>query len=280
MTQTLKHLLFAAAAGLATLTACATSAQLKPPSDDQPDKPAPDEQPETDARTVELLEQIEKAAAGMKTLKSRVKYTRTQGLTGDLQERYGDFYYAAQTEQEPTRFAVLFDRVVLYEAKKKARPMETWYIFDGNWLLERDHDTKQAVRRELVPEGAERPDELNLGDGSLPIPMKLEAEKVLKRYHVARNPDVVSDHDEDLELIHLTLTPRRGDGNLDLWFDAKTLQLHKLVTTEDADEIELIFALPKPNEPIKDAVFDTGLPSEDDGWDVQEVPIDGGAGEQ
>ena len=72
------------------------------------------------------------------------------GLLGDQQVRYGDFYYAARTDDSPNRFAILFDRMVV---DGRARPMQTWFIFDGNWLLERDHEDKTAVRRELVAEG-------------------------------------------------------------------------------------------------------------------------------
>lgn len=218
-----------------------------------------------------LLDQIEDASAGLTTLKTRVRYTRLQTLTGDEQRRFGDFYYAAGDGQTPTRFAVLFDRLVIDE---RARPMKTWFIFDGNWLLERDHDDKTAVRRELVPEGAEQSDMLNMGEGQVPIPLKLKADQVLKEYKVEKLEDVPFG---DQTLHHLRLTPRKGGKDaapVELWFDSETLLLQKIVTDEEGDEIEMLFPTPKLNPEIEDGVFKTELPDKKDGWQVQEVPIE------
>jgi len=259
MTKALVHL---ALVLMATLASGAARAQALP-EQDSPPPPSPE--------AVALLNEIEAASAKLDTLKARVRYTRVQGLTGDIQKRFGDFYYHAPTEKQPTRFAVLFDRLVVDE---KARPMQTWYIFDGNWLLERDHDDMQATRRELVPDGAERDGELSLGDGRLPIPLRLKADAILKRYHVTRLPEEES---EKRLCYPMRLVPKdagEDDAPLMLWFDYDTLLLYKLVTEQDGDTIELVLPTPKANAEIKDAVFDTTLPDPDDGWQVQEVPIE------
>ena len=275
------------AALLTTLTflvVCNTSAQPAQTPEAQPpelpklpelpqaDKKKPEAQPEADQAVFELLKKIEAASAKLTTLKTRVRYTRLQGLTGDEQRRFGDFYYIAGDDKTPTRFAVMFDRLVIDE---RARPMKTWFIFDGNWLLERDHDDKTAVRRELVPKGAPPSDTLNMGRGQLPIPLKLKADEVLKQYKVQKLKDVLFG---DQTLHHLKLTPRKGDKDaapLELWFDSKTLLLQKIVTEEDGDEIEMLFPTPKINPKIDDDVFDTALPKKEDGWQNQEVPIEG-----
>jgi hypothetical protein len=257
-----------------TLTACTAAAQgdgadevvseRASEAGDEPAEIAPD--PEV----VRLLQQIEAASADLKTLKTRVRYTRLQVLTGDEQRRFGDFFYISGDDDRPTRFAMLFDRLVIDE---RARPMETWYVFDGRWLLERDHDTKSAVRRELVAKGAERSDMLNMGKGQLPIPLKLKADDVLKQYDVEKLDDAPFG---DQTLHHLKLTPREGGETavpIELWFDSETLLLQKIVTEEDGDEIEILFPTPKLNPDIDQKVFDTGLPETKDGWQVQEVPL-------
>lgn len=229
-------------------------------------------------QAVDLLNKIEAATAKLDTLKARIKYTRIQTLTGDQQERYGDFYYAASVDRTPTRFAVLFDRLVIADTKRSARPMQTWYIFDGNWLLERDHDAKQAVRRELVPKGGERDGIISLGGGQMPIPLKLKADEVLKAYHVKRLPDEPSKYDKDTLLHRLELTPRKGGKDaaaMDLWFDRQTLLLFRLVTTENAEDIELILPKPEMNAGIKPELFETTLPDADQGWQAEEVPLKG-----
>ncbi len=224
-----------------------------------------------DPQVVELLQKIEAVSSELNTLKARVRYTRIQTLTGDQQRRYGDFYYATATQESPTQFAVLFDRIIVDD---KARPMQAWYIFDGNWLLERDHDDKSAVRRELVPKGAEKSDTLSLGDGQMPIPLRLKADEVLKTYQVTQLDD--EPYGEEQVLIHLQLKPKQAKqagAPLDLWFDKKTLSLHKVVTTEDTDEIEMLFTQITPNPTIKAETFDTKLPDTKEGWQVQEVGL-------
>ena len=273
--RTKRHNLLAALAlGLLILTACTAGAQGDAQSAPEPKQKAPAEkpvEPAADAEVVALLRKIEAASAKLNTLKTRVRYTRLQGLTGDEQKRFGDFYYVAGDEEQPTRFAVLFDRLVIDE---RARPMQTWYIFDGNWLLERDHEDKTAVRRELVPKGAERSDVLSMGKGQLPIPLKLKADQVLKQYKVEKLKDVPFG---DQTLHHLKLTPPKAGKDatpMELWFDSKSLLLQKIVTEEDGDEIELLFPTPNLNPKIDDEVFDTALPKKEDGWQNQEVPIE------
>lgn len=233
-------------------------------------EPAPEEQPQASPAVIALLEKIEAASAKLTTLETRVRYTRLQGLTGDEQQRFGDFYYTAGDDETPTRFAVRFDRLVIDD---RARPMQTWFIFDGNWLLERDHDNKTAVRRELVPKGAKRSDTLNMGEGQMPIPLKLRADEVLKQYRVDQLKDTQL---KEQTLHHLKLTPRKGGKDatpMELWFDSKTLLMQKVVTQEDGDEIELLFPTPKLNPEIDRDVFDTTLPNQEDGWQNQEVPM-------
>lgn len=258
------------------LSACNASAQPTqtphvdpPPAVEAQAKPGVEADHGTDEAVVELLNKIEAASAELKTFKTRVRYTRLQTLTGDEQRRFGDFYYAVGDEEQPTRFAMLFDRLIIDE---RARPMKTWYIFDGNWLLERDHDDKTAVRRELVPKGAEQNDALNMGEGQVPIPLKIKADQVLEQYQVTQLKDEPLG---EQTLHHLKLTPRKGKdaAPIELWFDSKTLLLQKIVTVEDGDEIELLFPTPKLNPVIDDKVFETGLPDKKDGWQVQEVPI-------
>lgn len=266
----MRNLLAQLAIGFAALmVGCTASAQAKP---DEPQ--APRETPAESAEPVSpealaLLNKIEAASAKLDTLKARVRYSRLQALTGDEQIRFGDFYYQAKDDDAPTRFAVLFDRLVVDD---KARPMQTWYIFDGNWLLERNHEDKQATRREVVPEGGERDGVLSLGDGRLPIPLRLEAEKVLKAYQVALLAD---EETADHTLHHLRLTPREAekDDPLELWFDSETLLLYRVLTKVDGDTVELILPTPQPNPQIKPAIFKTALPDPDDGWQVQEVPL-------
>ncbi|MEM6258937.1 MAG: outer membrane lipoprotein carrier protein LolA [Planctomycetota bacterium] len=272
MRRSINQLLAFFLIGLLALSACSAiaegSVEAAPPAA-EPDAKQP-AAAAADEEVIELLERIEVESAKLTTLKTRVRYTRLQTLTGDEQRRFGDFYYAAGDDDKPTRFAVLFDRLII---DGRARPMKTWFIFDGNWLLERDHDDKTAVRRELVPKGAEQSDMLNMGEGQLPIPLKLKADEVLKQYRVEKLADVPFG---DQTLLHFELTPLNAGKDtaaLELWFDSETLLLQKVLTEEDGDEIEMLFPTPKLNPEIEEEVFKTKLPDQKEGWQVQEVPI-------
>lgn len=239
-----------------------------------------------EAAAERLLEQIEQAAAQMQTLRARIRYTRVQGLLGDEQQRFGDFFYAAAVEPTtddpdaavPARFAVKLDGLVMDDV---LRTIDQWFIYDGRWLLERNHDDKTATRRELRPEGAEDDDRIALDSSSIPIPLQLKKDEVLAEYHATRLED---DTLGDWTLHHLRLTPKRdaddpnedGPEPLDLWFDSETLLLTKVVTSDGGDAIELLFAPTEmqPNAEIAPGTFDTALPDRNDGWSVQEIRLE------
>lgn len=277
-----------AALGLG-LTACATAQEAPPaPAEQQPPvvEPAPapaDPAAETDPAVVELLEQIEAAAAELKTLRGRVRYTVLQGLLGDQQRRFGDLYYAVADDEMPTRFAIHFDRLIVDD---KARPIDRRYAFDGYWLLEENHDDKNATRRELVPPGQAQDDVLQMGGNQVKIPIRLKADAILADYNVARLPDTQLG---EQTLVHLRLVPRQdaeggaaAEEPMDVWFDQQSKLLTKVVyldnqgTEEEADDdtIELLLSLVRPNFEIAPEVFDTALPPASDDWQVQEIPLE------
>ncbi|MEM9414130.1 MAG: outer membrane lipoprotein carrier protein LolA [Planctomycetota bacterium] len=235
-----------------------------------------DDPAEDTARAEALLDRIEQAAAEMRTLRCRVRYTRVQGLLGDEQRRFGDLFYAAATDDTPTRFAVHLDGLVLDD---RMRPIDQWFIYDSRYLLERNHDDQTATRREMRPADAEPEDTLALDSGTIPIPLRLKKDDVLAQYDaVQRDDETVG----DWTLHHLELTPKQDAAQdeddpavLHLWFDSETLLLTKVVTVEGNDQIELLFAPSEmqPNAEIAPGTFDTDLPDEADGWDVQDVPL-------
>lgn len=225
-----------------------------------------------------LLEQVEQAAEDMATLRCRLRYTRVQGLLADEQQRFGTFFYAAPTEETTTRFAVYLDRLVMDD---RLRPIDQWFIYDGRWLLERNASSMTVTRREVrsESEAAQESDTLSLDDQSVPIPLRLKKDEVLRDYTAELFDDETLG---DWTLHHLRLTPKpdaEGDTDrvpMDLWFDSATLLLTKVVTTEGEDVIELLFApnAMEPNAELAPGTFDTSLPDPAGGWEVQEVPLE------
>ena len=224
-----------------------------------------------------LLAAIEAAAEDLATLRCRLRYTRIQGLLADEQQRFGTFYYTASNDEQSAQFAVHLDRLVMDD---RLRPIDQWLVYDGRWLLERNAIDMTATRREVRSESdaAEPSDTLALDDQSIPIPLRLKKDEVLRDYDAQRLNDQPMG---DWILYHLRLTPKpNGEPNqnrtpLDLWFDSETLLLTKVVTTEGEDEIELVFApsAMEPNAEIKPETFRTALPDAADGWEVQDIPL-------
>lgn len=275
-----------AAIGLG-LSACATAqepepdrTEVAPPVQDAPELAADQA---TAPEVVALLREIEAAAAELETLRGRVRYSVAQGLLGDSQLRFGDFYYAVATDDKPTRFAIHFDRLLVDD---RARPIDRRYAFDGYWLLEENHDDKNATRRELVPPGRAQDDVLLLGGNEVPVPIRMQADRILADYTVTRLAD--SELGEQT-LLHLRLTPKAKGADagaasepIDLWFSRESKLLTKIVYLDnqgtedesDDDTIELLLSLIRPNFEIDPAIFDTALPPASEDWQVQEFPLE------
>lgn len=262
------------------LSACAAAQEIPPAPEANPEPAEQAPVAATDPQVVALLQEIEAAAAELKTLRARVRYSVDQGLLGDQQRRFGDFYYAVAIDDQPTRFAIHFDRLIVDD---KARPIDRRYAFDGYWLLEENHDDKNATRYELVPPGRAQNDVLMLGGNEVPIPIRMKADRILQDYQVTRLADTKLG---EQTLVHLRLTPRsNGPATrepIDLWFDQQTKLLSKVTFLDnqgtedetDDDTIELLLSLIRPNFEIAADIFATALPPASDDWQVQEVPLE------
>jgi len=269
----MRHLL-AAALLISTSTAC--SAQ---PKEAEPEAPAeavqatetPDAhaaQPTTcsaDNSAETWLEKIEQRATDIQTLNANLRYDNNQLLLGDEQRRFGKLVYDAGP---PPRFAIHFDRKMVDGHWTEP---DLYYIYDGRWLLKRDHESKSAVRYQLVPDDEEVGGEMELGEGPFPIPLNLKKDKVLARFEV----ELVEPTEDDPEnSVHLKLTPREDHETdltqIDLWFDRESLLPVKVSSLDDS-ETQTVVLLTKTqvNEALPDQAFDTALPTEP-GWQTDE----------
>ena len=264
-------------------------AQTQPET--QPDTVSPPEvfvptqaYPPEKAQAEAWLERIEAAAGNVTTLTADLRYDRNQLLLGDEQRRFGTLVYQAGP---PPKFKIHFDKKFVDGAWNQP---DLYYIYDGQWLLKRDHENKTAVRYQLVPDQdeAEQDDpgraapeshgQMELGEGPFPIPLNLKKDRVLEKFDVTVAPV----HDDDPNnSIHLTLTPKKNNDTdltvIDLWFDRDTLQ-PALVSTLDDSETQTVVKLTETvvNAELPDQTFDTSLPIEP-GWQIDENRIAGDA---
>ena len=224
----------------------------------------------------DLLARIEARSHGLTTLHAKLTYDRIQGLLGDKQRRVGELWYAGGP---PARFAVHFDKLLV---NRRAVQQDRWYIFDGQWLVERLDDKKQFIKRQVVaPPTKDAPnpkpaDPLALGQGPFPVPIKIKKDEVLKRFEVTIIDPSAKDDPKDTKTHHLRLVPKKDRRNIltriDLWFDQSTL-LPVQVRTMDESENETVVALrdTKVDEPIEKETFDTAVPK-GDGWLIEIKP--------
>ncbi len=215
-----------------------------------------------------LLDDIEAAAAQLKTLKANLRYDRVQGLLGDEQRRFGEFRYEAGP---PAKFDARFDRLLVDGA---ARKIDLRYTFDGVWLAERDSQDKTFTRRQMV-DADEQGQPMKLGESPFVMPLDAKKADILARFAV----ELVEPSPEDPEnSLHLTLTPlpgvRMDQTRIDLWYDRDSLLPRRVATLDDSQNTSIIDLMKvQTNRDLPDKSFDTAAPR-GGGWDVQVVPLE------
>lgn len=239
-------------------------------------------------QVVEWLDKLEARGREIKSFAAKVQYEKTDELLKSRLMRTGEaVYLAGQGGEEgkpPTRFAVLFER---YIADGKLQNQKLEYIFDGEWLVEKDHKQKRFEKRQVVAPGASGRagalDPLSI-DGPFPLPLGQKREQVLQRFEVA----IVEDEPAagQANPLHLQLTPRQGAPALrdqkkfdrvDLWFDRETLLPVKVQTDEGAAVTTVTLSQARVNDiPQADVVrlIDTTPPRPGEGWRVEIKPWD------
>lgn len=226
-----------------------------------------------------LLSRIEQRADQIDTLHAKLTYDRIQGLLGDKQRRFGELWYDGRT---PARFAVHFDKLYVNGRGDK---QNRWYIFDGQWLVERLDDRKQFIKRQIVaPPTKDNPrpkqaDPLALGEGPFPVPIKIKKDQVLKRFDVKLIEADEKTDPKGAPTHHLRLTPKKDRPidltQIDLWFDQSSLLPVKVRTTDDSEN-ETVVSLRNAvtNKPIDKKTFDTSVPKTR-GWLIEIKPWEG-----
>jgi len=223
-----------------------------------------------DVRT--LLDEIEAAARGLKTLKAELRYDRVQGLLGDEQRRFGQFRYDAGP---PAKFDARFDKLLVDGA---ARKIDLRYTFDGVWLAERDGEDKTFTLRRMVvldAKGQRQRKQPLRGESPFVLPFDAKKADILENFAV----ELIEPSPEDPEnTLHLALTPLPRVSmdltRIDLWYDRETLIPRRVATVDDSENTSIIDLMKvQTNRDLPDRTFDT-TPPRGAGWDVQVVPLD------
>src|SRR5215831_1240809 len=102
-----------------------------------------------------LLDALETADRDLQSLTAGIKYDRTFEIQGDRQLRLGNLWYVADKPAEPAaapikKFAIRFDQLYIGPTK---RTEDKTYIFDGQWLMEKDGVEKFYQKKQVVGPG-------------------------------------------------------------------------------------------------------------------------------
>lgn len=280
--------------GLVIVLAAATmggAVAVQPPAQPAAVAPAVAEKADRSfANADELLVGLETADKDVKTLEADVKYMRGFGsIEGNSREdRHGKVYFRAdyapkvsgpsgEKEAKPRRvFTVDFTELYVNEQKRDEPRV---YVFDGEWLLEKDVKAKQVTRRRVVPPG-ETADPLKIGSGPFPIPIGQKKDDILNRFTATLLPPTDGFDPKEMpdgvnDWVQLKLVPKKGTDEardfqeVRLWYQKKDL-LPRLARTTNVDggTTEVFLVSPRTNVPIPDATFDTSPPPAGSGWNV------------
>ena len=262
-----------------------------PPAATQPDAPAatPNKTDETpvspagDIQTMdELLDAQTAADAGIQDLIARVRYQTIQGVLGDEQTRLGTVTFRALPDEKRTKqFSIQFRELIASGGIGKES--QDW-IFDGRYLVERDNDEKDFIKREVVQEGKSI-DPLSV-DGPFPLPIGQSKESILRRFKAELLPredragEGMQEFARLVGFLRVRLTALRADDDLatvELWYHPESFLPHRAHIVERGGDEKIVDLIePKVNAGVDAALFSTATPPLSEGWriDVQALQRD------
>lgn len=272
-----------------------------PPAQNAPASPPAPGLPDGRIRTADdLLLALEHADSNLSTLTADIVYDRSKPFEGYQQTRSGKLYFRtapadAGEDRGGRKFGVRFDKLIqdgqVFEEPK-------YFIFDGQWLVEKMPKERQFIKRQVVPPGEDF-DPLRIGEGPFPIPIGQRREEILERYNAELlPPEAGLDPENSTErtaieftrgTYQLRLTPRpeaAAESEFDevrLWYrptEDGGLLPHLARTVKGGEGVEdislVILRNVETNVPIPDEALDTSTPRGN--WMVDVRDWDGRAG--
>lgn len=246
-----------------------------------------------------FLDALEAADGEIRTFAAEVMWDRRFRLQGDRHVRIGKLFFSvmpALADGTPKRrtFAVRFEELYIDDI---VRTEQSHWVFDGEWLYEKDYKEKTFIARRLAREG-EPIDPLRLGEGPIPLPIGQKKDEILSRYvaellEASDGIEVPSaDEADELEIkeatdridfvadaIQLRLVPKEWYEResefreIRLWYEAGSLLPRMALTINrsgDQSFVQLINIV--TNERLPAGAISAEQPDETDGWRVEIDP--------
>jgi len=182
-----------------------------------------------------LLDALENADKGIANLQAAVVYDRRNALAGDQQVRFGTLLFESRPGAggaPPRRgFLVHFNKLFV-DAKQQNE--DNAFIFDGEWLVEKDAINKMFIKRMIAPPG-KQVDPFRIGDAPMiPLPIGQRKADIVQRYKAEMLPplDILGaepsyarhvENSYQLLLIPHNWSPREPFREIRLWYQKGTL---------------------------------------------------------
>ena len=174
----------------------------------------------------DLLGRLEEASLDLRDFEARIDYEKWDAVLQRRERRLGTLLY--QVTDRGRRLGILLEWLIVGQRRERHRKN---FIFDGVWLIEKDHEAKLFLKRQIAPPGKVF-DPLKLGEGPFPLPIGQPAREVLARFDVALleqpSDERLAQRLQGMDLNGLLLVPKPGTrladdfARLELFYDTAT----------------------------------------------------------
>jgi outer membrane lipoprotein-sorting protein len=250
--------------GLICWSACA----LAGPPTTQPQQLTP-------ASTLDkILDALDARGKNLQDFSASVRLSSVDNSIGSSSAETGKVFYQRHPGGD-ARIRVTFEK---FDDGNKIIPQNHQYTLDAGWLVERNYDRKQEIRRQVLKPG-EKMDPLKLGEGPFPLPIGQKKEDVKNLFSVAR---IAPAQDDPPDTLHVQLTPKPGTSlarkfqTIDVWVDMVNTMPRRIQTQENGSPITKITDLTdiQINSGLEDKDFaEPDLPA---GWGTISESYNGG----
>jgi hypothetical protein len=217
----------------------------------------------------DLLDALEQADRDIRTFSAQIRYVRIFEIQGDVQTRLGWLWYKIDPQTEPVpahlaskaairrrSVAVRFDTLIAGGRQDKT---DRVWIFDGEWLVEKNPSERQFIKRRMVKPGQVY-DPLRVGEGPFFVPVGQRREDMETFFHAVlrdSSEGLSDEYDPERDamfkglakkldgLIQLELTPRGGFPEVEdfalirVWYDPQTLLPRASMTVDPLGDIDV-----------------------------------------
>jgi hypothetical protein len=247
---------------------------VDPPADSPPPKLIVDEWNPADA----LLERLERSHADLRDFQADIVYHKWDNVLKRPEIRTGEVLYQVQPEGSK-RFAILLERLIV---RNRARAHRKHYVFDGSWLVEKDHEAKIFIKRQVVPPDKQF-DPLKLGEGPFPLPVGQPAKEVRARFNVRRlhkpRDETLAERLADRDVDGLLLVPKPDTPlaedvkEMEVFYDRESLlPVGVSVTEANGDRKTVVLTDLRRDAGVDEKKLSIEEPDALDGWRIDIEP--------